>query len=45
MKIEDLLYRSPRRRHYNPYEPEASLCLFYYDRQHSFYLQAKIVNL
>ena len=26
--IEDLWYRSPRRRRYNPYEPEASLCLF-----------------
>ena len=26
---KDLWYRSPRRRRYNPYEPEASLCLFY----------------
>jgi hypothetical protein len=25
--IEDLLYRFPRRRRYNLYEPEASLCL------------------
>ena len=29
IKIEDLWYRSPRRRRCNPYEPEASLCPFY----------------
>jgi hypothetical protein len=29
LTIEDLWYRSPRRRRYNPCEPEASLCLFY----------------
>jgi hypothetical protein len=29
LNIEDLLYRSPRRRRYNPYELEASLCLFH----------------
>jgi len=28
LTIEDLSYRSPRRRRYNPYEPEALPCLF-----------------
>jgi len=32
LDIDELWYRSPRRRRYNPYEPEASLRLFNLNR-------------
>ena len=41
LDIDELWYRSPRRRRYNPYEPEASLRLFNLNREHFLDIQPR----